>query len=405
MQRAAFATHWRRFLSCFGLGRSGFRPVMSLAEIVDLHITDNEPMMNPSPGSPCVRSARTQVRAWVALFATLTIVGCGSDSPTDPGPGAKPRILFTSTRADGTWEQLYTMNLDGTGLRQLTTDSSNHERTAVSPDARSVLFVQVGGSGSSGSFLMNIDGSNRRPSSVGFDPVWSPDGSRVVSGFVPTDCQCSVATLVLSNPDGTGRVDIAPDQNQSTHPSWSPDGTKLAYEKLRLDVTSTPHLYVVNKDGSETTAITDSTTWDRLPSWSPLGDRIAFVSDLTPEGSNLNLIDPDGGNRAVLPARCGDAEAPRWSPSAEQIICIRPPVSIPSWQELVVINTDGSGQKVLMQAPHLAVASWSVDGDWVLFEGSCGGGSYDGCVIHPDGTGLTNVTHDTRAACQPVWVQ
>ncbi len=82
--------------------------------------------MNPSPGSPYVRSARTQVRAWVTLFATLTIVGCGSDSPTDPGTGTKPRILFTSTRADSTWEQLYTMNLDGTGLRQLTTDSNNH---------------------------------------------------------------------------------------------------------------------------------------------------------------------------------------------------------------------------------------------------------------------------------------
>jgi Tol biopolymer transport system component len=360
--------------------------------------------MTPLPGSRRVRTAREQVRAWVALFATLTIVGCGSDRATGPGGNPGATILFTSARADSTWEQLYTMNLDGTGLQQLTTDSNNHERTAVSPDGRSVLFVQLGGNGPSGSFLMNIDGSSRRPSSVGFDPVWSPDGLRVVSGFVPTDCQCSVATLVLSNPDGTGRVDIAPDQNQSTHPTWSPDGTQLAYEKLRLDVASTRDIYVVNSDGSGTTAITDSTTWDRLPSWSPLGDHIAFVSDPTPEGWNLNLIDPDGGNRVGLPARCGDTEAPRWSPSAEQIICFRPPVSIPSWQELVVINTDGSGQKVLLQGPHLAFASWSADGDWVLFEGSCGGGSFDGCLIHPDGTGLTNVTHDSQAAYQPVWV-
>jgi TolB protein len=160
----------------------------------------------------------------------------------------------------------------------------------------------------------------------------------------------------------------------------------------------------VNSDGSGTTAITDSTTWDRLPSWSPLGDRIAFVSDFTPEGWNLNLISPDGSNRIVLPARCGDTEPPRWSLNGQQILCLRPPVSIPSWQELVVMNADGSGQKVLTQGPHLAFPSWSADGDWVLFEGLCGGGSYDGCLIHPDGTGLTNVTHDSWAAYQPVWV-
>jgi len=331
----------------------------------------------------------------------IVVAGCSSEGTTGPGGAGPARILFTSARADSAFEQLYTVGLDGSGLRQVTSGHADHERAAVSPDGSKALLAALGGTEPNGIFLLNIDGSNPRPVLLGADYVWSPDGARVASLFLGDNM---VSALAVSNPDGTGRIDLAADQNNNLHPSWSPGGTKLTYQKLRLDINSTPHIYVVNADGSGTKALTDGTSTDELPAWSPAGDRLAFLSTWRDDGSNLNLMDSTGGSLVNLPVRCGNQGPPQWSPDGAKIACIRDAASPITWQELLVTNADGSGLKVLLQSPHLAFPSWSPDGNWILFEGWLDG-RYDAYVVHADGTGLANVTHDPYAAFQPVWVR
>ena len=56
-------------------------------------------------------------------------------------------------------------------------------------------------------------------------------------------------------------------------PSWSPDGTKIAFTSHMDD---NREIYIMNADGSNQTRLTNEPTGDFYPSWSPDGTRIAF---------------------------------------------------------------------------------------------------------------------------------
>ena len=69
------------------------------------------------------------------------------------------QILFTSNRS-GNYD-VYAVNQDGSGLRQLTTDSASDGLAAGSPDGKSIAFVSNRG-GAWAVYVMNADGSNQR---------------------------------------------------------------------------------------------------------------------------------------------------------------------------------------------------------------------------------------------------
>ena len=57
------------------------------------------------------------------------------------------------------------------------------------------------------------------------------------------------------------------------YPSWSPDGTKIAFGTNR---DGNGEIYVMNADGSNLTNLTNNAADDSNPSWSPDGTKIAF---------------------------------------------------------------------------------------------------------------------------------
>jgi TolB protein len=98
----------------------------------------------------------------------LTMNGDGSkpevliDDPTVRSPAASPDgrfIAFMSMR-NGNWD-LYRLNVDGSGLIQLTDQTDNDGLPTWSPDGESIAFVSDRG-GFWGLWVMNTDGSNSR---------------------------------------------------------------------------------------------------------------------------------------------------------------------------------------------------------------------------------------------------
>ena len=90
------------------------------------------------------------------------------------------------------------------------------------------------------------------------------------------------------NPDGTGTTKLV---DVGSSPTWSPDGTKLAYA-------GAGGIHVVNADGTSDTPIGAGAH----PAWSPDGARIVFIDPYI--GSNTEeiwIMNSDPAMRTVVP--------------------------------------------------------------------------------------------------------
>jgi Tol biopolymer transport system component len=96
-------------------------------------------------------------------------------------------------------------------------------------------------------------------------------------------------------------------QGQSDgEPTWSPDGQRIAFARqsrsacrllISFDVVCARDIYTMGADGSgllNLTNFTDDAVGAEDPSWSPDGTRIAFARNLFPSGSDIWIMRADG---------------------------------------------------------------------------------------------------------------
>jgi len=140
------------------------------------------------------------------------------------------------------------------------------------------------------------------------------------------------------------RGNVARNVSWDANPSWSPDGSKIAFESQRHGAWD---IYVMDTDGSEQTRLTNfSTTDDRRASWSPDGSKIAFEStrhrvDAYDHNTEIYVMSADGSNPIRLTNSPLRDQHPSWSPDGDKITFSSQRDG--NW-EVYVINADGSGQ-------------------------------------------------------------
>jgi Tol biopolymer transport system component len=194
---------------------------------------------------------------------------------------------------------LYTADSDGRNLMQLT-DRYGDFGASWSPDGRQIVFsrlrdpencgpgdtMSVGILCASDLFVINADGSGLRqltrdgPSD--FDPAWSPDGSSIAfDRLIPEEG--SKVGIFLTDLEGNVHPLAIAEGGSNARPSWSPDGGQVVYESVRFEDWG---IYVVNADGSGErrlagggVAAAAGITYAVNPVWSPDGTRIAFVGN------------------------------------------------------------------------------------------------------------------------------
>jgi TolB protein len=138
------------------------------------------------------------------------------------------RIAFTSARNFAVGFQvfeLYLMNVDGTNPVRLTTSTGATEGVnsypAWSPDGRTLVFARSLDSATAHLFTVNADGSGLKQLYTGPDPEktasWSPDGKSIVF----TRLVAGRWRIFVANADGSNPVNpTTPSANDQLFPNW-----------------------------------------------------------------------------------------------------------------------------------------------------------------------------------------
>ena len=134
---------------------------------------------------------------------------------------------------------------------------------------------------------------------------------------VPSPPTYRVPRIAYEGPAGSiqvmdidGTNDLALTSAIDFVPSFSPDGSKIAYAQFNTD----DEIYVMNINGSNQTRLTSDPAQDQFPAFSPDGTKIVFGSNRM-GGYEIWIMDVDGGhNRFLVKGSQG-----RWAPDSKRL--------------------------------------------------------------------------------------
>jgi TolB protein len=290
---------------------------------------------------------------------------------------------------------------------------------------------------SSGIFTIGADGENEQSvtrSPKGFvddQPDWSPDGSLLAFTRCPTsNGPCAVYTI---HPDGSGsrrlskpcaagaRETVCPD---NANVAFSPDGNSIAFteasghvkrDKLVGNIIERSTIVLIDRSGGHRRAIVHSQPYGadfNWPQFSPDGKHLLYEQENSSRGAPaghkaLFVVDvATGTEQRITPWTLDAGDNPDWSPDGTWIL-FRSHHDDGGVSNVDVIHPDGTGLKQLTHFTKrdnlLASSSFSPDGRLIVVGSDGVSGNADLFVMNADGSHLHPITQTVLWDSAPDW--
>lgn len=334
--------------------------------------------------------------AFVILAGTLFLMGsggCGGPPQAPDSPG-KPKLVWSH---DGEYiifspQYLGVFVVDSEGTQLWTIPENTPVGSgsypgnfgpALSPDGTRLAYVTFWEYGNAEIMTAALDGTDvqrlTHADALDTNPTWSPDGSKIA--FITGNYW--EAQLAVMDADGSNEWLLAPSVNLEGHPSgqspaWSPDGSWIAFVGREGDYDKGYRyvLHTVRPDGSKLTRLGElagASAW----SWSPKVSHIAFLGaddDMETRDNYrgfLYTISPDASDFSFL----AEAEGiPVWSPDGAWLAFSQSNSEGPA---TYIVRADGRDLRQVIQG-HSGPISWAADGSELYLAGLAYAVRFDG---------------------------
>lgn len=190
------------------------------------------------------------------------------------------------------------------------------------------------------------------------EPAWSPAGDWIAfSGRKKTDKErryFEPLDIYTIPADGGEPQRQTFSDSYAEHPSWSPDGTKIAYQGLGHFYRTS--IFILDIENRENSRLGPDSTNNFYPDWSPDGSKIAYYSETENEAA-IWIIPISGEMPTKLTKNVDEARNPAWSPDGFKIAFSTP-------GGIGVVSTEG--ELLRLTSVHGKYPVWFPDGNAIV---------------------------------------
>jgi TolB protein len=268
-------------------------------------------------------------------------------------PGiARTGIAYVSEQKGA--RELYVMDYDGHGARQITSDGFLNLTPQWSPDRKFLVFTSYQSRTRQNIEIVDLSTGKRSPlvslAGLNITPALSPDGTKLAFA-TSQDGNSEIYTMDMQT-RALQRLTVHSAGDLS--PSWAPTGKELAFTS---DRGGGPQVYLMSADGSNVRRLTFDGDYNAAPAWSPRGNWIAYVCRSEQRQYKLCLISPDGQKRAQVTSGASIDDSPSWSPDGRHLVFSS---TTGGKTQVYMINSDGKEMEPLASSgSHNSMPAWS----------------------------------------------